>query len=871
MARRGTVAGHSPEVSADKLRAVCDPAQFDFETTEEVPPLVDTVGQPRATSALDFGLRIRAEGYNVFVAGLPGTGRLTTVLTYAHRVAATQKAPDDWCYVHNFADPYHPTAINLPAGKGSQFARDVSDLIEGARREIPRTFESEKYEERRVQVQRDIEAKRDQLIEQIDRDAAKQGLAVQITPVGILIVPLVEGHPMTREEFEALPEKDKQSIRERGEKLQSEVTQTLRQVRHLERELEERYRQLDREVAEFAIGHLVEDLGEKYQAFPRVIEYVNSLQNDIVEHLEDFRKSDQAVEGLELLEREDRLRRYRVNVVVDNSKTRGAPVVLEHNPTYYNLFGKIEYRARLGSMVTDFSMIRAGALHRANGGYLVVQARDVLLGLFVWETLKRHLRSRQIQIENIGEQLSAEPAATIRPEPIPLDVKVVLVGNPLIYYLLYYLDEDFRRLFRVKADFDVTMDRTADHLRAYAAFVAARSRESGSMPFHRTAVARLADYGSRLVEDQAKLTTRLLEVGDVIAEASYWAAQAGSRYVLPEHVDRAIAQREYRANLIEQRAREAIDRGFVVVDTRDAIEAQVNGLSIVQLGEYYFGLPSRITARTAFGPGRVVNVERESKLSGPIHSKGFMILAGYLTAKYGQNKPLALTATITFEQTYDEVEGDSASSTELYALLSSLAGVPLKQGLAVTGSVDQLGRIQAVGGVTRKIEGFFDVCKARGLTGDQGVLVPAANLPNLVLRDDVVEAVRKGQFHVYAVRTIDEGLELLTGLPAGELRPDGTYPEGTVNYLVDKKLQRYAELARELGRRERGLAPAEAVPGPEAVAARSQGSRKRLRGRSAGRAARAEASTGDACQHETRKPGRRSAPNEEGSRYRRAS
>ena len=837
------VAAHPLEVPAERLRQFCDPAQFHFETTSELASLVGTIGQPRATTALDFGLGIRTQGYNVFAAGLPGTGKLTTVVAHVNRVASGQASPPDWCYVHNFDDPYRPAAVSLPAGRGSEFARDVDELVEGAKREIPRAFESENYEERRSEILREVEAQRDQLIDRLHRDAAQQGLAVQITPIGILVVPQVDGRPMTPKEFDSLPEGEKRRIRERGEQLQTEITQTFRQARRLEREAEDRTRQLDREVALFAIGHLIEDLRERYQGYPRVVEYIGQLQNDIVEHLADFRKSDRDVEGLERLEREDRFRRYRVNTIVDNSRTRGAPVVVENSPTYYNLFGRIEYRARLGAMTTDFSMVKAGALHQANGGYLIVQARDVLLGLFVWETLKRHLRSREIQVENIGEQFTAVPAATIRPEPIPLDVKIVMIGHPLIYYLLYYLDEDFRKLFKVKADFDVQMERTSDHLLSYAAFVAARCREAELKHFHRSAVARLIDYSSRLVEDQAKLTTKFIDISDTVTEASFWASKAGAAVVMPEHVEQAISQREFRSNLIEGKVREAISRGFVVVDTQGAVEAQVNGLSVSYLGDYYFGMPSRITARTALGPGRVINVERESKLSGRIHSKGFMILASYLAAKYGQNKPLALTATITFEQTYDEVEGDSASSTELYALLSSLAGVPLKQNLAVTGSVDQRGTVQAVGSVTRKVEGFFDVCMAKGLTGDQGVLIPAANLPNLMLRDDVVEAVREGRFHVYAVRTIDEGIELLTGVPAGEARPDGTYPEGTINYLVDRKLEGYAQRLREMRRRMPSLAPQEPTPEPEELLAGGQtlraSRRHRKRRRSAGSSRRA--------------------------------
>ncbi len=514
------------------------------------------------------------------------------------------------------------------------------------------------------------------------------------------------------------------------------------------------------------------------------------MQEDLLDHLDEFRETEEA--GLPALlglgRRPGDLARYRVNVFVGNGGASGAPVVVERNPTYYNLLGRIQYRAAFGSMVTDFREIKAGALHRANGGFLVLEILDVLRHPFTWDALKRALRGREVRIENLAEEYSPVPTATLRPEPIPLDAKVVLIGSPLLYHLLYQLDEDFRELFKVKADFAPDMEWSEEHFGSYAAFVSRWVRTAGLRHFDRAAVARLIEYGARLREDQRKLSTRLLDISDAVSEASFWAGKAGRELVLAEDVDRAIAKREYRSSLLEERIRELIADGTIMIDVEGAREGQVNGISVLDLGDYSFGKPSRVTARVSLGRGRVQSIEREIELSGPIHSKGFLILSGYLAGKYAQERPLALGATITFEQSYDEVEGDSASSTELYALLSALAGLPLKQGIAVTGSVNQHGEVQAVGGVTRKIEGFYAACKVKGLTGEQGVIVPAANVPNLMLSDEVVEAVRAGTFHVWAVHTIDEGIELLTGVPADD-----------VHARVEERLSGYAELAREFG------------------------------------------------------------------------
>lgn len=792
-------------VPADRLCWRCDPASLPFETTEEVEPLEGTVGQERAVSALEFGVEIDSGGFNVFIAGPPGSGRNTTAHTYLYQAARGRPAPGDLVYVHNFPDPYHPQVIRLPAGEGAELARQMDELVESARQEIPRAFESEDYERRRNDILTQLHQHQQILYSQIQESARSQGFAIELTPAGILTVPLVDDHPLSTEEYEQLPKETKEELERRGGELRDRLEQALHEGRRLEKEATERLRQLEREVALVAVGHFFDELTERYEQYPDVLEYLHQVQEDIPEHLDDFRGGQRpeglpaALAELQGSTREEHLSRYKVNVFVDNSDTQGAPVVLEHNPTYYNLMGRLEYQARFGAMTTDFRQIKAGALHKANGGYLLLDALDVLTSPFAWDALKKALQTGQSRIENIGEQFSPIPAATLRPEPIPLDVKVVLVGNPFIYYLLYHLDEDFRKLFKVKSDFGPDMDRSNVHVQRYAGFISRQVRERGLRHFHRSGVARIVEYGSRLVEHQSKLSTRLADIADIVVEASFWAGKNGHQLVTAADVDRAIDHKEYRSNLVEERVQEFIEDGTIMIDTEGESPAQVNGLSVLDLGDYAFGRPSRITARTSVGGHGVVDIEREIKLSGPIHSKGVLILSGYMSGRYAQDYPLALSATLTFEQVYDEVEGDSASSTELYALLSALSGLPLKQGIAVTGSVNQMGQVQPVGGVTRKVEGFYEVCKAKGLTGEQGVILPETNVKNLMLKDEVIQAVREGKFHLWAVRTVNEGIELLTGVPAGEQREDGSYPPGTVHQRVDAKLREYAQKLKEFG------------------------------------------------------------------------
>jgi lon-related putative ATP-dependent protease len=790
------------ELEATQLRRRLDPAAFPFQTTEDVEPLEGTIGQPRALDAVVFGLEISSFGYNLFAAGAPGSGRESTIRDFLRRFAADRPAPDDWVYVHNFVDPDRPAAIRLPAGQGSELARDMDEFLEQAREDIPRTFESEEYERRRREALTGFEQRREHVTEELQRFARERGYALETTPAGIASMPLAGDRPLAPEELEKLSPEEREDLEGRGEEVRERVTEGLRELRRIEKEAAERTRELDREIALFAVGPLLEELRQKYADAPDVLAYLGQIEDDLPNHLPDFRPEQEEhgragpLGRLQGLQRDEHLARYRVNVFVDSSRSEGAPIVMERNPTYYNLIGRLNYRATLGAMVTDFHQIKPGALQRANGGFLVLQVLEVLRNPFAWQALKRALLDREVRIENLAEQFSPIPTATLRPEPVPLDVKVVLIGQPLLYHLLYALDEDFRELFKVKVDFAPEMDWNEEHVENYAAFISRCVRSAGLRHFERSAVARVVEHGARLRENQRKLSARLLEISDVVSEASFWAGKAGHEVVRAEDVDQAIVKKDYRSNLLEERVQELIGEGTIMIDADGSKLAQVNGLSIVELGDYRFGRPVRVTARVSLGRGEVQSIEREIELSGRIHSKGFMILSGYLAEKYAQEWPLALRATITFEQSYDEVEGDSASSTELYALLSALSGLPLDQGIAVTGSVNQHGEVQAVGGVTRKVEGFFAICREKGLSSEQGVIVPVANVPHLMLSDEVVDAVERGDFHVWAVSTIDEGVELLTSRPAGERQEDGAYPAGTVHRLVEDRLRGYADRLR---------------------------------------------------------------------------
>lgn len=791
------------ELKPNQLRHTCDPEIFDFETTEECEPLQGIIGQQRAVRALELGLGINDFRYNIYVAGSAGTGKTSTVKGFLERVSASGKTPPDWCYVHNFDDPYCPIYLELPAGRGSQFRDDMKRLVKGLQRALPLAFHSAEFEKRRQAIGQQTIEHREQLLAQLTQQAQEMGFTILITQIGINAVPLLEGQPMSEEQFAQLGEAVRRTLEEKRQQLQPRITETVHQITHLEEERTLQARRLNEEVVAFVVTPRISRLEEKYRECPRVLSFLKAARADMLKNVDDFLPSSPANEdGTEGAEPEvptpfaatDPLQKYQVNLLVDNSQTRGAPVVVVDNATYQNLVGKLERRLQYGMMVSDFTLIRAGALHRANGGYLVLNAENILKYWPSWEALKIAIRSQVIALDDPGQMTGFPSGEGLRPEPIPLEVKAILIGNQEIYLTLQAYDEEFRKLFNVKCDFDDRMDWQDDQVKQFGAFISARVRDrQGLKHFHKSGVARVVEHASELTEDQSKLSARFSDIMIIIREASYWADQAHSPYVRAEHVERAIEEKAYRHSLIEEKIQEMIARGEILVDVAGVAVGQVNGLYVMTWGDFSFGRPARITANAFTGKDGLINIEREAELSGKIHTKGTLILKGWLGERFAHEKPLSLSASITFEQSYSQVDGDSASSTELYALISALSGVPLKQGIAVTGSVNQKGEIQPIGGANEKIEGFFAVCKAKGLGGEQGVMIPAQNAATLALKREVIKAVQVGEFHIWTVRTIDEGIELLTGERAGKRLKSGAFKQGTIYDRVEQRLTQLRE------------------------------------------------------------------------------
>lgn len=801
---------HTAELSVEETYRTCDPAAFSFPTTAELPPLKEIIGQERAVGAIDFGVGIRSHGYNIFALGAPGTGKMRTINEFLDREAQNLPIPADYVYVHNFDAPHRPNAIRMPAGKAGEFRSDMETLVEALQAAISQAFESEEYENQKREIQQKVGEQQETRFKALKEVAESRGFTIMRTPAGLAFAPRTsDGQPMPREVYNELPKERQETIDKGLEQLNEELQDVMRLVRQDERQGREAQHNLDREVSTFAAQHLVEDLADKWKDVDEVAAYLQAVLKDVVENANDFRKTDEEQPmmfmGLPIPsggKNESTFRRYRVNVLVDNSALKGAPIVNESNPTFQNLVGRVEHMAQFGALVTDFNMIKPGALHAANGGFLVVEARDILTKPYAWDALKRTLKTGQVNIEDIAQQMGWATTSTLDPEPIPFSAKIVIIGEPYLYYLLYQHDPDFQELFKVKADFDMMLDRTEENESLYCKFVGHICQTEELPHFTPAAVARVVEEASRLVEDQRKLSVRFVDLADLVREAAYWAmhsnGHAEGTVVEVGHVDRAIHEHIRRANRIEERIREVIADGTIMVDTDGGVVGQINALSVSSTGDYAWGQPSRVTATHRLGDGELVNIEREVDMSGPIHSKGVLILAGYLGARYASDQPLSVNARLVFEQSYGGVDGDSASSTELYALLSSLSGLPIQQRFAVTGSVNQRGQVQPIGGANQKIEGFFAVCKAKGLRGDEGVLIPRANIPNLMLRSEVRDAIAAGTFHIYPISTIDEGIALLTGTPAGEADEQGIYPEGTVNRRVADRLADLTAKARAL-------------------------------------------------------------------------
>jgi lon-related putative ATP-dependent protease len=779
-----------------KLRRVCQPRTLKFKTTAQLPVIDEIIGQPRAVRAIDFGIDVRGPGFNIFVMGPGGTGRMTTVERFLGAHATTETTPADWVYVHNFKEPLRPRAMSLPAGRARQFRQDMLALIAFIKTDLPPAFEADEYQRASSQITRELDEMRATAFGQMDAQAREHGFTLARSDQALFLAPLNSANePATPEQIAAFTDEQRAALEKAQPDLDDRFNAMMRAVRAEEQRAREQLRELDRQTAARTIAPRLNTLIEQYRAVcDEAVVYLDEVRADVIDHVNVLRdgESDSDPEK-SAAPAPDRFSGYQVNVLIDQSQTTGAPLIVETNPTFMNLMGRIERDVQLGDNVLDFTMLRAGALHRANGGYLVLRAPDVLKDPNVWEALKRALNTRQIVIEDPGTQLQMFSTRTLESEPIPLNVKVILLGTPWLYYELYERDEDFRRLFKVKADFATDMERTPDNERSYALFVRARCAEHNLPPFEADAVAAIIEHGSRLAEDQQKLSTRFGEVTDLIIEAAHWTRKNNRAAVTAEDVRQALREWRYRSNLIEQQTHETIIDGTIKVQVTGEVIGQINGLSVIDYGDYEFGQPTRISARTYVGRSGVLVIEREVHLSGRLHNKGVLILEGYLGGQYAVKEPLTLAASLSFEQSYSEIEGDSASSTELYVLLSALADLPIKQGIAVTGSVDQQGRVQPIGGASAKIEGFFDVCAARGLTGQQGVMIPASNVRHLMLREDVLAACQRGQFHIWAVNTIDEGLEVLTGVKAGKRSKAGNFPKDSVHARVEAKMKATAE------------------------------------------------------------------------------
>jgi len=790
------------ELDAGLLRRRCDAASFAFRTTEEIDESPEPFGQQRALDAARFGFGIRQEGYNVFAMGPAGLGKRTVIATLLSDRAATEPTPSDWCYVHNFEKPDKPRAITLPAGKGRELRRDMENLVDTLRAVIPAAFQSEEYQNRMRELQEEFREAREEPMSALAKEAADRGIRMLRTPAGFAFAPTKNGEVLSPEDFEKLSEEEQQAIKNTIEGLQDRLQEALRDLLRFGERMREKAKALNREVTLSAVGHAIAHLRDSYRELAEVVKYLDAVEADVVEHASEFQQEGEQespiAAALPMLDRGRVLVRYRINLLVDHAETKGAPVIYEEHPTYQNLVGRVEHRAQFGALQTDFSLIKAGALHRANGGYLILDARKVLTQPFAWEGLKSALRTADIRIESLGEALSLVSTVSLEPEHIPLHAKVVLIGDRYVYYLLYEADPEFADLFKVAADFEESIDRNVDTSLAYARRVAAVVRQCGLRHFTSAAVARVVDAGAREVGDAEKLSAVTRWLSDLAREADYWARQAGHSLVNEDDVDRAVNAKIERGGRMRERVHEAIRRDTVLIDTAGEKVGQINGLSVLSLGDFSFGQPSRITATARVGRGQVVDIEREVKLGGAYHSKGVMILCSFFAQRYARERAFALNASLVFEQSYGHVDGDSASVAELCALLSALSGAPIRQSIAITGSVNQHGFVQAIGGVNEKIEGFYDVCAARDLTGDQGVIVPASNVKHLMLRSDVVAAVEAGRFHVWAVDNVDDAVELLMGVPAGVLDETGKYPAGTINRKVSDELARLASVQREI-------------------------------------------------------------------------
>ncbi len=784
------------KLSPSKLKSRFDHKKLHCKSTAELLPLGGIIGQDRAVKALKFGLNIEDGGFNIFVAGYSGTGRMTGVKNFVEDLAKSKPEPPDWVYVNNFNNSYEPKAIKLSPGRGKVFADDISGFIGSVRELLPKTFSSKDYAEKKESITRGIEDEKNRLLQNLRKKAYQQGFALKTTQIGLFVVPAIGGKPMSEDQYLDLSQNQKDEIQSKKVGVNKVLQETVNKIRNLDRNINDEVSKLNHKVALYSIERFVNDIKENYKDNQGIQGYIDELEKDILKNIKNFLPAAPAkgvAPSMFPWMKELPFKKYEVNVLVDNSGLSGAPVIIEQNPTHQNLFGRIEKEAQFGVLSTDFTMIHSGSLHKANNGFLVIPVEDLFKNMFSWDSLKMSLRDKRIIIEEASEKLGFISTKGLKPEPIPLNIKVILIGIPYHYNILYNADSEFKKHFKVKADYDLVMKRDNVNIKNFARFICTLCIKENLNHLKSSAISKILEYGTRLAGDQNKISTRFSEISNIIIEANYYSKENNKSFIEEEHIAKAIEEKYYRSNLIQEKIREMMRDGTMLIDTSGSVVGQVNGLSVLSLGDYSFGRPSRVTVSIGMGKAGIIDIERETKMGGPIHTKGVLILSGYLTEKYAVERPLNISARIVFEQSYGGIEGDSASSAELYAMLSAVSGVPISQDLAVTGSVNQKGEVQAIGGVNEKIEGFFEVCKMRGFNNKQGVLIPHSNIKNLMLKDEVIKEVKSGNFNIYGIKTIDEGIEVLTGIKAGKRGKSGKFPKDTINLLIDERIRDFTE------------------------------------------------------------------------------
>ncbi|MBE5865930.1 MAG: ATP-dependent protease [Lachnospiraceae bacterium] len=792
------------ELDYTQLKNNCSPSDFSFQSTAELTPLDGIIGQERAVKAFEFGLAVKMKGYNIYMSGPSGTGKTTYAVNSAQKLAETEPVPRDWCYVYNFENPMKPQAISFEAGIGKHFKDDMAELVVQVQKELSKAFLSEDYQHQKLVIVHGFEDKQDEMFDEMSVLADEYDFMLKSMDSSIYFIPIVNGEPVENESYDVLSEEEKVMIEKKNQTLQEKISPLMREIHKLRKECDKQVEELNHKVGMAAIGHHIEDLLENYKAYDRAVSYINDVRKDILDNLDYFVEEEQSEEEmlsalLPLLgkkQEEDITLRYRVNLIVDHSQTQGAPVMVTFNPTYNNLMGEIEYDSEFGSLTTDFMKIKSGLFHQANGGYLIVQAHDILSVPHAWDALRSVIKTKEIDIDSIREMQGSTAAPVLKPEPIPIEFKVIMIGSTYFYDFLSDCDEEFDKFFKIRADFDYEMPRTNENMLQITRFIKGFVDREKTLEFDVSAICEIIEYSSRSVSNQDKLSTRFNYLAEILVEAYTWAKLENASIITVEHVRKAIYEKEQRMKLYEEKLDEMLDDDVIMIDTQGAKIGQINGLAVLDMGSYTFGTPSRITATTYVGKSGIVNIEKEASMSGHTHDKGVQIITGFLGQTYAQKFPMALSCRVCFEQNYNGIDGDSASSTELYCIISSLSGLPIAQNLAVTGSVNQKGEIQAIGGVTQKIEGFFKLCKKRGLTGEQGVIIPISNVKELVLNDEVVDAVKKGVFHIYPISHIDEGIELLMNYPAGEKDEYGEFPKDSVHGKVYAKLKAFAEASK---------------------------------------------------------------------------